>query len=169
MVRLMAPVLSFTAEEIWGFMPGAGRPQSVFLAGFGDGLPRDDALSAKWDRLLEVRAAVLKALEDARQAGIIGHSLDARVRLGGSDSVARLLAEETAQLPSLFITSQVELVDQLEGLVESPLLPGLRIAVEHARGGKCERCWNYSEAVGSDVAHPGLCERCLAVITSGQT
>jgi len=165
-VRLMAPVLSFTAEEIWGFMPAGSRPESIFLAGFGDDPRRDDELGARWAKLLDIRTAVLKALEDARQAGVIGHSLDARVQLAGRDAIARLLVEQEDQLPSFFITSQVELVDDASGAQESALMPGLHIAVEHARGAKCERCWNYSEAVGADAAHPGLCSRCLAVITA---
>lgn len=164
LVRLMAPVLSFTAEEIWSFMPSDGRPESIFLAGFGDELPRDDGLAAKWSKLLDVRTAVLKALEDARKAGTIGHSLDARVRLAGRDSLTGLLKEQEAELPSIFITSQVELVDDLDGAADSPLMPGLKIAVEHARGEKCERCWNFSEAVGSDSGSPGLCGRCVAVV-----
>jgi isoleucyl-tRNA synthetase len=169
MVRLMAPILSFTAEEIWTHLPSAGRTESVFLAGIPSGLPRNDALAQKWDRLLEVRTAVTKALEEARQSGLIGHSLDARVTVGTADEALRaLLREQALLLPALFITSQVGLDDDLGEEVASALLPALRLKIERARGDKCERCWNYSEEVGKDGTHPGLCERCLPVVQGWQ-
>jgi isoleucyl-tRNA synthetase len=125
---------------------------------------RDDALAANWDRLLAVRAAVTKALEEARQSGLIGHSLDARVLLHAQDGLSGLLAQHGGELPALFIVSQVELTGHLGPDASSPLLPELQLRVERARGGKCERCWNYSEAVGRDATHPGLCDRCLQII-----
>ena len=165
MVRLMAPILSFTAEEIWSILPKAGgRTASVFLAGFATGLRRNDVLAQKWDRLLEVRTAVTKALEEARQAGVIGHSLDARVALGASDGLRALLEGQAQELAAIFITSQVAFDHGLSSDASSPLLPDLKIKIERARGAKCERCWNYSEAVGHDHTHPGLCQRCLPVI-----
>jgi isoleucyl-tRNA synthetase len=164
--RLMAPILSFTAEEIWAVRPAPGQPPSVFLSGFPDGLGRDEALAAKWERLAAVRTAVTKALEAARQSGLIGHSLDACVRLGAADGLRALLEEQAAGLPAWFIVSQVELANGLGPEAVSPLLPELKVSVERARGAKCERCWNYSEAVGRDSAHPGLCERCLKVVTA---
>ena len=122
-------------------------------------------LVAKWERLYAVRAAVTKALEEARQAGLIGHSLDARVLLATDDADLRaLLQQEARDLTTLFIVSQVAAGDGLGDDASSALLPALRVRVERARGGKCERCWNYSEAVGRDPAHPGLCERCARVI-----
>jgi len=167
LVRTMAPILSFTAEEIWTHLPSSGRPASVFLAGFPDDLRRNDAVAAKWDRLFSVRAAVTKALEEARQAGTIGHSLDARVTLGASDGLRELLEAQASELPAIFITSQVDFAHDIGSDAASPLLPELKIRIERARGSKCERCWNYSEAVGSDATHSGLCERCLPVVTAG--
>ncbi|HYD48671.1 MAG TPA: zinc finger domain-containing protein, partial [Terriglobales bacterium] len=136
---------------------------SVLLAELPPPRPRDAALAERWERLLAVREAVNKALEDARQADRIGHSLDARVRLQASGELDGLLRGYPA-LTDLFITSQVELAADLgEGAV-SPLLPELRVEIEKARGGKCERCWNYSEAIGSSSDHPGLCQRCQDVM-----
>ena len=137
---------------------------SPLLAGFPDGAFRDDQLAAKWERLLSVRAAVTKALEEARQSGLIGHSLDARVQLGAADGLRELLEQQEGTLPALLIVSQVQLNLGLGADALSPLLPELKVRVERARGRKCERCWNYSEVVGTDAAHPGLCERCLPVI-----
>jgi isoleucyl-tRNA synthetase len=166
LVRLMAPIMSFTAEEIWSSLPNAERSPSVFLAGLPEAVHRDDALAAKWDRLFAIRAAVTKALEEARQSGLIGHSLDARVLLHGADALGALLAQHSGELPALFIVSQVELTGHLGPEASSPVLPELQLRIERARGGKCERCWNYSEAVGRDATHPGLCDRCLPVVTA---
>ena len=165
LVRLMAPILSYTAEDLWSFVPGASA-DSVFLAGLPsvDSTLVDDALAAKWERLLTARAAVTKALEEARKEGIIGHSLDARVRLAAGDGLQSLLEEQRETLPTLLIVSQVELAHDLDEGSSSPLLRDLRIAVEPARGAKCERCWNFTEAVGRDGEHPGLCERCLPIV-----
>jgi isoleucyl-tRNA synthetase len=166
LTRLMAPILSFTADEIWMHAPAhTGKADSVFLAGFPalDASRRDEALATRWDRLLEVRAAVTKALEEARKSGQIGHSLDARVELAASDGLRPALAEVAPELPALFIVSQVDLVQDLAG-ESSPLLAGLKVRVATARGGKCERCWNYSEAIGSHADHPGLCDRCAGVV-----
>jgi isoleucyl-tRNA synthetase len=166
MVRVMAPILSFTADEIWSLLPGKDRPAAVFFAGFPENLPQDDALAARWERLLAVRTAVTKSLEEARRSGLIGHSLDARVQLHAADGLRPLLNEIESMLPALFIVSQVQLGSDLGPDAVSPLLPELKVHVERARGAKCERCWNYSEAVGRDATHPGLCERCLPVITA---
>jgi len=165
LVRVMAPILSFTADEIWTSMPSAStRPAGVWFAGFAELSCRDDALDAKWDKLLAVRTAVTKALEEARQAGTIGHSLDACVRVGGSGEIGDLLREQADFLPALFITSQAEVDDDLDDSAASALLLGLRVRIESARGSKCERCWNFSEAVGGDAEHPLLCGRCSEAV-----
>ncbi len=164
LVRLMAPILSFTAEEIWTHLLGGEQPPSVLLAGFPVEAYRDAQLAEKWERLFAVRAAATKALEEARQSGVIGHSLDARVHLGAADGLRDLLEQQEGTLPALLIVSQVQLRRDLGADAISPLLPELKVRVERARGGKCERCWNYSEAVGCDRTHPRLCERCLPVI-----
>jgi isoleucyl-tRNA synthetase len=157
LVRLMAPLLAFTAEEAWSFTakpPGA--PESVHLAllpepeeaasGFTSGL--DAEKLADWDALIAAREPVLKALEEARQAKQIGTSLEARVRIPVTD----LLKRYEKDLPALFIVSQVVL-DSIEGII-----------VERASGEKCERCWKYSEAVGQDADFPTVCERCAPVL-----
>jgi isoleucyl-tRNA synthetase len=166
LVRLMAPILSFTADEIWSSLPAGERPDSVFVAGFRPTPSLDPELAERWERMLEVRSAVTKALEDARQAGQIGHSLDARVQLEAHGDWATLLRQYEDDLPALFIVSQAELGGEMGPDAESPVLPGLKVRIERARGAKCERCWNYSETVGCDADHPGLCARCLRVIAA---
>jgi isoleucyl-tRNA synthetase len=162
-VRLVAPILSYTAEEIWSYVPGRGSG-SVFEAGMPAPCAEwiDETLAAKWERLLAARASVTKALEEARKQGIIGHSLDARVRLAPSDGLRGLLAERRDDLPALLIVSQVELADG----GSAPAAEGgdLGVTVERARGVKCERCWNYKEDVGRSEAHPGICGRCVKAV-----
>jgi isoleucyl-tRNA synthetase len=165
LTRVMAPILSYTADEIWSYVPGR-HAETVFEAGLPsvDAALVDDGLAAKWDRLLAARAVVTKALEEARKQGVIGHSLDARVRLVPSDELRPLLEEQRADLPAFLIVSQVELATDLGDSANPTRSPDLAVAVEPARGAKCARCWNYSEAVGSDAEHPELCERCLPVV-----
>jgi len=160
MTRLIAPILPFTAEEVFDAMheglDGSNRPASVHMLLFPEyvaGHDREDLIQ-EWDRLIEVRQAVSKALEELRQSGAIGNSLEARVVLHASGSLAELLARHASDLRYIFIVSQAELAEESEG--------DLRIEVERAQGVKCERCWNYSAAVGGSADLPTLCERCVA-------
>jgi len=165
LTRMMAPVLSFTAEEIWGFIPGE-REESVHLAefpSFEDSLI-DNALEEKYERILAVRSDVAKVLELARAEKIIGHSLDARVELAADGALADLLKQESAQLACLLIVSQVEVTDSLENATTGENLPGLKIRVSKADGEKCSRCWNYATTVGDHDDHPEICHRCLQAL-----
>ncbi|HJW67877.1 MAG TPA: isoleucine--tRNA ligase, partial [Candidatus Binatia bacterium] len=160
-VRLMAPVLSFTADEVWSFLPAATEA-SVFLAGFGE-LPAtwcDEALASRFEQLLAVRAAVTKSIEEARQAGRLKQGSEARVVLGADGDLGALLASRLGDLPALFLVAEVGLDG---GGEESAVMPGLRVRVERAAGEKCERCW-ITRALGIDPLHPRLCERCAAVV-----
>ncbi|RME41780.1 MAG: isoleucine--tRNA ligase, partial [Deltaproteobacteria bacterium] len=166
--RLIAPVLSFTAEEIWQHMPG-DKEESVHLALFPDELAdlRDPELEKRYEQILKLRSAVSKALEEARNAKVIGHSLDARVRLLAPEGPWRDLATRYKQeWPTLLIVSQVELVDSLEGGTVSEEIEGLRIEVTRAEGDKCPRCWNYSTGIGQDSSHPELCPRCSDALSA---
>ncbi len=156
LVRLIAPLLAFTAEEVWSYTAKpANAPNSVHLAllpepeEVASGLPA--VTLAEWDRLMEVRDVVLKALEEARQAKLIGTSLEARVRLQGYKGFE-------AQLPSVFIVSQVVLEPGEE----------LKAVIERADGLKCERCWKYSTAVGQDAEFPTVCDSCSAALRDMQ-
>jgi isoleucyl-tRNA synthetase len=166
LVRLMAPILSFTAEEVWAHVPGSGRAESVFLAGLPPAptVWRDDALAARYEQLLTVRAAVTKALEGARQAGLVKQSAEARLVIGAgqANGLGPLLAARASELPALFLTAAVELRDGGD-IAESPVVPGLRVGVERADGGKCPRCWTIRR-LGEDVRHPDLCARCAGVL-----
>jgi isoleucyl-tRNA synthetase len=164
--RMIAPILVFTAEEAWRYLPrAAGEPESVHMASLpaAEGLERgsDDARAKNWDRLLAVREEVLKALEPLRAAKTISANLEARVILSASGELGNLLEKYAKDLPALFIISQVE----VEKIPPEDAKPGeLKIRAERARGAKCERCWNYSTHVGESADYPTLCERCLAAL-----
>jgi isoleucyl-tRNA synthetase len=170
LVRLLAPVLVFTAEEVWKHMPRReGDPESVHIALFPKaeelGEPLDERRKANWDRLVAVRTEVLGALERARNEKRIAGSLEAKVRLAASDGLYGLLESYGNWLPAVFLVSQVELAKAPGGNgYSATALDGLQIQVGHAEGAKCERCWNYSTAVGSFSKFPTVCERCAATL-----
>ncbi len=167
LVRILAPVLSFTSDEVWQFMPG-DRAESVHLAVFPPRNPewRDDALAARWERIIKVRSDVSKALELARVAKTIGHSLDAAVSIAAPPELFAFLLEYAAELNSIFIVSKATLVADLEGdFWTSENLEGLKVQVTAAPGVKCERCWYYSEELGTDAGHPTICPKCTIAVT----
>jgi isoleucyl-tRNA synthetase len=170
MVRLLAPVMSFTADEIWASLPRiSGRPESVHLAYF----PQADEVTGKtgqadtrriradFDVLFSVRDEALKALEIARQEKVIGRPEDATVTIHAQDDVCRLLERYKDDLRFLLIVSGVELVCEPPGNGSA----SLRVIAVKAPGGKCERCWFYSTQVGSSERYPTVCERCLAALS----
>ena len=164
MTKLMAPVLSFTAEEVWrtlsAQMPGFSAPKSVHLAAFPEPEAswKDTQLAARWERLLECRSVAQGVLEESRREKTIGSSLEAHVRIEADADNFKFLKPYEASLSSLFIVSSVT-------LAQSAGEPGpVRVTVTKSSAGKCERCWNYREAVGKDAAHSTLCDRCLEAI-----
>jgi isoleucyl-tRNA synthetase len=173
LLRLMAPILSFTAEEAWRHLPAAPGA-SVHLERFPQ-VPLewiDDTLKGEWDRLLEVRREVAKALETVRSQKKIGSGLEAAVWITQApEDLPGLLRAKRELLPTLYIVSDVRLFEAppagaLLPPTESAEIPGLAIAVDRAPGRKCERCWKYSLRVGESAQHPTLCERCLSVIAT---
>jgi isoleucyl-tRNA synthetase len=173
LLRLLAPILSFTAEEAWRHLPGS-RSESIHLERFPE-VPLawlDDTLEAEWRRLLEVRREIAKALETARARGLIGSGLEAAVTVARApEDLPELLGRKRSLLPTLLIVSQVSLEPPGEPAAvqyESQEIPGLVIGVDHARGAKCARCWMWTEGVGADAEHPTLCERCVAVLRASR-
>jgi isoleucyl-tRNA synthetase len=165
-VKLIAPLLSFTADEVWRYMPKQAE-ESVHLAEFPPLKPehRDDELVERWDRLIKVRADVSRALEQARVQKVIGHSLDAAVAIAASPELGEFLQGYATELKSIFIVSKVELVETLSGeFYEAEGIPGMLIRVTAAPGAKCERCWCYDEEIGSDAEHPAICPKCLKAV-----
>jgi isoleucyl-tRNA synthetase len=166
MTKLMAPILSFTAEEIWRSLSGQfGKSlevESVHLTMFPPAEPewQDSELRKRWERLLEVRAAVQSALEEQRRDKVIGSSLEAVVEIQANPDTYEFLKPYESDLSTFFIVSGAKLtaVDRL------PDQQKLAVIVSKATAKKCERCWNYREAVGANAAHPTLCDRCVEAL-----
>ncbi len=166
LARLMAPIMVFTAEEIWQSLPdGQGRQQSIHLAALPqvDEALRDEALARQWRDIKLVRAEVTKALETARAEKSIGHSLDAAVTVGLADGYFEKLAPYESDLRSILIVSQARLHrGLLEGVSQNPDAEGITVKVEPASGDKCDRCWVYDPTVGENSDHPTICNRCYS-------
>ncbi|AGI22816.1 isoleucyl-tRNA ligase [Pseudomonas sp. ATCC 13867] len=166
LVRWIAPILAFTAEEIWSFLPGE-RAQSVMLTTWYDGLselPADAELDrAYWDEVMAAKAAVNKELENQRSAKTIGGNLQAEITLYAEDSLAKRLEKLGNELRFVLITSAATvapLADAPADAMDSEL-PGLKLKVVKSTHAKCGRCWHFRTDVGSDAAHPELCGRCV--------
>ncbi len=169
LVRLLAPIMSFTCEEIWGYLPKlAVREESVHLALFpssseiaaeGNSKSGEKSSDDDWTTLRSVRDEVLKALEEARNNKLIGTGLEAQVSITAPDPLHSVLKRYEGQLRYLFIVSAVTLKEG-SGNGSS----GVHVEVKKADGQKCERCWNYSTHVGEDKDNPTVCERCSAVL-----
>lgn len=164
LVRLLAPLLSFTTDEVWTHMNWpSGSPASVHAAEFPkpeeltEGLPNEARKRASnWDSLLPVRDQVLKVLENARQEKFIGAPLEAHVHLEANGDLYPLLEQYAGELPSLFIVSQVSLAKGGAGTLE--------IRVDRADGVKCERCWKYRTDIGKDAQFPTVCQDCASAV-----
>jgi isoleucyl-tRNA synthetase len=165
LVRLIAPILVFTSEEIWKYLPKAqGDPDSVHMSVFSDeqalrtGIAPDKI--AVWELLSKVRSEVLKALETARNEKKINSGLEAKVLLNAELELKAKLKQYLSVLPGLFIVSQVDFLSAGAGDYRSEAIPGLEVTVQKADGTKCERCWNYSTRVGENPLYPTVCDRC---------
>ena len=175
LARLMAPILSFTAEDVWDVVPGRepspATVDSVHLSTFPEpvALSDEEDLEAKWKQLLAIRTVVLSALEQQRREKVIGSSLEARVVLNVVPALYGFLQAYENDLPTLFIVSQVVVRSTEnpsgERHLESDEALGMSVNVVKAEGEKCERCWNYRASVGSAPEHPTLCDRCIEAVT----
>lgn len=155
LLKIMAPLLAITTDEAWGYLSMEDKKESVHLESWPDEKVYtrwiDKELQAKWAILVGIREAALKKIEEKRQDGTIGASLEAALTVvSNDDKTIKVLEEHREFLRYLFIVSQTSLK---KGEPE--------ILVDKARGKKCSRCWNYSEQVGMDKSHPTLCERCI--------
>ena len=166
LVRWITPILSFTADEIWRCMPGE-RTQTVFAATWYEGLaelPADAALGRDfWDLAMQLKTAVNRELERARNAGIVGGSLEAEVQLFCDAPLASQIARLGQELRFVLISSAASIHPASDAPPEAvgTELPGLQLLVRPAPGTKCVRCWHRLEDVGSHAAHPELCGRCI--------
>ncbi len=168
MLRDMAPVLSFTAEEVLKYVPEALRPQvkTIFAIEKMKDFPllEEDILN-EWKSILELRSEITKAIEPLRKDGAIGHSLDTSIKLFAPSQVIEAIKAKAIDMREICIVSQLELIDiaqkpaDLECSAEN-----IAVLVEKAKGEKCERCWIYTEEYGTNPNYPTLCPRCSAVM-----
>jgi isoleucyl-tRNA synthetase len=169
LVKLMAPILPFTAEEIYAHMPpGKENKESVHMETMAAADPRwqDKPLADKWTRILALRSEVTRALEAARKDKLIGHPLDAAVEIKLPESeLAGFIRDLDMALSDIFIVSSATLKDTLDSeAFQSKEIPGLEIAVTKAAGEKCERCWRFSRDIGQDGRFPTACDRCASAL-----
>jgi isoleucyl-tRNA synthetase len=163
-LKLLAPVLSFTTEEAWQEIKklpvGKDLEESILLSSFPLGVSTrfGQEIDDKWNKIREIRAVVLKSLEEARQKGLIGSSLEAKVIFNSADAKEKEFLKQTLPLwPEVAIVSQVELA--AENGKEK-----LDVTVEHAKGAKCPRCWQWKEDIGQNPHYDDLCGRCATVL-----
>ncbi|WP_286977530.1 class I tRNA ligase family protein, partial [Candidatus Aquicultor secundus] len=176
--KMLAPILAFTSEELWSYIPEEVRgTKSVHLAAWPTANENyiNPELDNTWNKLLKIRSEVAKALEEARNKKEIGNALEAEVELYADDALREFLenyrkvqvAVDQNLLSQVMIVSSVNVYpyfESPENVYKSELIPNLAIKVSPAPGAKCERCWRYEETVGQAPEHPGLCARCASVL-----
>ncbi|MBM7647202.1 isoleucyl-tRNA synthetase [Bacillus ectoiniformans] len=171
LTKLLSPILSHTADEVWAYVPEVTE-ESVQLTDMPDyqELPKAEELKVKWTKFMDLRDNVLKALEEARNAKVIGKSLTAKIVLFVNDETKELLDSINEDLKQLFIVSSFEIGGSIDEAPEQALkLERAAIVVEKAEGETCERCWIVSEEVGQHADHPTLCPRCGNVVAEHYT
>ena len=176
LLRLMSPVMSFTAAEAWEYLPeDESRPAEVSLALFQEKRRDafDEELDSVWKKLLNVRAEITKALELARQNKVIGHPLEAEVQLSVGDELADFLKDKWETLQLISIVSELVALDvetavagEKSEVFTSDIIPDLKVLVRPAIGQKCERCWQRDRSVGESAENPELCNRCTIVMAT---
>ena len=170
LVRLLAPATTFTADEIWSFMPHSKDHDAANV--MYNGMPKfnekyvDTDLEAKWEKIGAVREDVLKALEEARAQKVIGQSLAADLVIYADGETFDLLKSMESELAAVFIVSRAALLNKSESASDAFKGEGVDALVTAALGEKCERCWMYADSVGSIAEHPTLCTRCADVVNA---
>ncbi|MFC1714704.1 isoleucine--tRNA ligase [Candidatus Poribacteria bacterium] len=175
LVKVMAPILSFTAEEIWCQLPAVSEEcPSIFLSHWPDVDEDflDDELESRWDQLLKIRTEIYRSLEEIRQEEEISNFSQASVILyASSQDIYNLLDRYIDDLEEIFTVSKVRLTPPdspvPDGVQESNSVEGLAIEIRRIAGEKCERCWVYSDTVGTNEQYPTLCYRCIAILEGG--
>lgn len=168
LVKIMTPIIPHTTDEMWSYLHAQGIVEevSVQLTDFPevDDQANFDSLRTKWEKIIDVRDDILKALEESRNAKTIGKSLEAKVTVYAKEDVVVLLKDANIDFAQLSIVSAFEVATIEEAPAEALTLEHVSIVVEKATGEKCERCWSISETVGSNEAQPTVCARCAEVV-----
>ncbi len=171
LTRLLAPILAFTADEIWQFMPHASDrdPAHVMFNPFPTpvAVDADEAFMADWEQIHAIRDDVKKEIENARNEKLIGASLDSCITLFAEGDTLALLRRFEDQLAAILIASEVVLKEGKGGVV--PGNTGVGVTVEKAGGCKCARCWTYSDSVGKNADWPDVCARCAEILSAARS
>lgn len=171
LTKLVSPILSHTADEVWTFIPGVTE-ESVQLTLMPEEISVDNAqaIEEKWTAFMHVRDNVLKALEEARNQKVIGKSLNAKVTVFVNEETKNLLDSIEESFEQLFIVSEFDISNDVESApAEAVKLDEMAVLVTKAEGETCERCWNVSKDVGQVEEHPTLCSRCATVVKEHYT
>jgi isoleucyl-tRNA synthetase len=154
MCQMLAPILAFTTDEAWEFVPGK-KAEFVHLSDWpAQALQMNDAERATWEKLFKLREVALPELEKARQAKLIGKALEAKLTLSGPADQVSISAQDREALRELLNVSQLEIANA----------PEVQVAVTKADGQKCERCWHYETDIGKNPEHPTICGRCVEAV-----
>jgi isoleucyl-tRNA synthetase len=155
MTKLMAPILSFTSEEVWTYMrhKDTDNNMSILFESFPvENIEyNDEKLIEKWDRIFKVKEDLAKNIEEARASKLIGSSLDARIEIHTSGDDFKFVTENKEAIQLVLIVSELEIFESEE----------YKVVVDKAYGDKCARCWTYSPYVGRDLKHEYLCKKCI--------
>ncbi|MCK5695166.1 MAG: class I tRNA ligase family protein, partial [Desulfobacula sp.] len=168
-VKIMAPILPFTADEIYHHMPkDLDQKESIHLDAMIELNDEweDKDLADKWENIRGLRGEVTKALEEARKSKLIGHPLDAALEVKLPDTQLKTQVQNLSEnINDIFIVSSVVIVDTLDDTAyQGKEIEGLAIKVKKAKGVKCERCWRFDTTIGNDADHPTTCERCAGAL-----
>ncbi len=168
LVKLISPILSFTAEEIWKHMPhkSSDNKESIFLNDICSEslIDIDDKFIADWDKIHKIRDEIKKVLEIQRKNKVIGSSLEAEISIFADGKLYGFINEHLNELKSVLIVSGIKIENSGEGQYKVENLTGLSIDISHSVYNKCERCWTYDKTVGEDPENPTICARCAKVV-----
>ncbi len=168
LVKLINPILPYTSEEIWGYMPHSSKDDKMGAL-FND-IPSKieiaitDDFMKTWDKIYIIREEIKKALETARKNKVIGSSLEAEVKIYCSGEMYEFVNRHKEDIKTVLIVSEISISDSGKGEYNTEKLDGMTITVNHANGNKCERCWIYSNTIGEDNENPTLCSRCSKIL-----
>lgn len=166
LLKLLTPIIPHTTDEMWSYLDGT-EVVSVQLTDMPEAVEHEDfeALRMKWSQIITVRNAILKALEEARNAKTIGKSLEAKVTVFADEAITALLADQNINFAQLNIVSEFVVGSEIaQAPANAVVVENVAVLVEKATGEKCERCWSISETVGQSESHPTLCSHCTDVV-----
>jgi len=168
LVKMIAPILSYTSEEIWKYMPHfeSEKTESIFLNDMSENVNLEitEKFIDKWDKIHKIRNEIKKILEIQRKNKIIGSSLEAEIAIYCDGELFEFIKRSKEDLQNVLIVSGIEIFENGEGNYKAEEIENLSVSISHSKYKKCERCWTYSSTVGQDSLNPTICKRCIEVL-----